>query len=150
MKFSAILLNIEGLNDKHAKKINEVFIGSLGRIRHNDNMAFYRDLQPVCREVDCRARLVDGVTIKLIEGEDENKCEFNLVCMGEEKEFNAILVTEFDGSVHKINRLYLFVPNEKVSSGHDFHITVESVYGDEITEGEDNNDQSAAGSESDN
>ena len=150
MKFSAILLNIEGLNDKHAKKINEVFIGSLGRIRHNDNMAFYRDLQPVCREVDCRARLVDGVTIELIEGKDENKCEFNIVCMGEEKEFNAILVTEFDGSVHKINRLYLFVPNEKVSSGHDFHITVESVYGNEITEGEDNNDQSAAGSESDN
>ena len=65
--------------------------------------------------------------------------------------FNSgIVVTEFDGSVHKINRLYLFVPSEKVSSGHDFHITVESVYGDEITEGEDNNDQSAAGSESDN
>ena len=140
MKFSAILMNIEGLNDTHAKKINEVFIGSLGAIRHNDNMAFYRDLQPVCRECDCRARLVDGVRIEILPDEnDEAKCEFNLVCMGEEKEFNAILVTEYDGSVHKINRLYLFIPNEKVSSGHDFHITVESVYGDYITQEDENN-----------
>lgn len=150
MKFSAILVNIEGLDDKSAEIINNTFIGALGKVRHSDGMAFFRDLQPVCREQENRAKLVDGVKIEILQDEDDDaKCEFNIVCMGKEaREFNAILVLEFDGNVYSINRLYLFVPNEKVSPLSNFHISVESIYGDEIKE-EDEDDKSADGAKSD-
>jgi hypothetical protein len=132
MKFTPILINIEGLNDAAAQKITNTFVDSLGKVRHSDGMAFYRDFQPVCREQDCRATLVDGVRAEVMDGGDDSQCEINLVSVsGEEKEFNAILVLRKTNNIYSIAQLYLFVPSEKVNSLHGHHITVSMTLDDE-------------------
>jgi signal recognition particle subunit SEC65 len=126
MNFTAILINIEGLNDDAASKIANTFVDNLGQVRHNDGMAFYRDLQPVCREQNCKATLVDGVRAEIYDGADDEKCEINLVSMsGDDKEFNALLVLKKTREVYSIAQFFVFVPNEVVNSMNNCHINVE-------------------------
>jgi hypothetical protein len=125
MSYAAILINIEGLTDDSAKKITDTFVSVLGRVRHNDGMAFFRDLQPVCREQDCRATLVEGVRAEITEGSSDAQCGINLVSMsGDDKEFNAVLVLRHERDTYNIAQFYLFVPSETVNTMHNYYIDV--------------------------
>jgi hypothetical protein len=125
MNFTAILIKIEGLNDDAAAKIANTFVDNLGQVRHNDGMAFYRDLQPVCREQNCKATLVDGVRAEILDGADDEKCNINLVSMsGEDKAFNAVLVLRKLRDIYSIAQFIVFVPDEVVNADHNCSIDV--------------------------
>lgn len=138
-----ILVNIENLNEATARSITDTFISALGKVKHTDATAFFRDLQPICREVKCRAKLIDDISVEIIEKESTDEVDkyiFNMVSSGrEEKSFNCIITMNKDNDLYVLNSLYLFVPGEIVSDMRTCSIDIEVKKG-----GEDNNDDERA------
>lgn len=162
-----IIINIENLTDDNAQAILDVFIKNLGPVKHTDGVSFFRDLQPVCREVKAKARLVGGVQAEIIDrttekDEEEHMERFTVTVIntdGNQHPVNCILALSKDvNDLYEISKTAIFVPAEICRPGKsisvDFDVEVHDEFDDDFEDeegGEDANDaESAAATESDN
>lgn len=161
-----IIINIENATDENAQAILDVFIKNLGPVKHTDGASFFRDLQPVCREVKAKARLVGGVQAEIInrtteEDEANNMERFTITVTntdGNQHPVNCILALSKDvNDLYEISKTAILVPAEICRPGKsisvDFDVEVRDEFDDDFEDeegGEDtNDDESAATAESD-
>ena len=159
-----IIINIENLTDDNAQAILDVFIKNLGPVKHTDGVSFFRDLQPVCREVKAKARLVGGVQAEIIDRTTEKDVEENMERFtvtvintdGNDHPVNCILALSKDvNDLYEISKTAIFVPAEICRPGRtisvDFDVEVHDEFDDDFEDGGEEADdaESAAAAESD-
>jgi hypothetical protein len=155
---SPVTIHIEGLNDNNAQAILDTFIKNLGPVKHTDAISFFRDLQPVCRELKTKARLVPGIQTDIIDNTTEEdtanhheKYTFIITNTDSEKHpINCVLALCRDvNELFYIGKVCIFVPDEYSIKDKDIRIDLEFEEHDEFDDDFDDDEETEEGGAAD-